>query len=188
MDCPRCRLSLAEAEYESERVHFCGQCWGYWLTRTQLDQIAGGVKYRFGKGEARTIQGTLDSHGDANRQGSEHEAVPCPVCGGTMKTKKYSRRLPRADRRVRPTWTLARYRRDKRSAGVHRTANGLARLCNVVLDVRAYLGRTNYARGTSPDGRPPQDPPAIDQQAILARTSPGDHQQDQKLTAENPRM
>jgi Zn-finger nucleic acid-binding protein len=94
MDCPRCRLSLAEAEYESEQVHFCGQCWGYWLTRTQLDQIADGVEYRFGKGETRTIQGTLDSHGDANRQGSEHEAVPCPVCGGKMKSKRYSPDCP----------------------------------------------------------------------------------------------
>ena len=143
MDCPRCRLSLAEAEYESEQVHFCGQCWGYWLTRTQLDQIAGGVKYRFGKRETHTIQGTLDSHGDANRQGSEHEAVPCPVCGGKMKTKRYTSRLPSADRRVRPTWTLARYRRDKRSAGVHRAENGLAGLAILSLtSAPISVGRT----------------------------------------------
>ena len=89
MDCPRCRLSLAGAEYEGVQVHFCGTCWGYWLTRSQLDQIAAGVKYRFGAREARAVAATLDSDGDANRQGSEHEAVPCPVCGVEMNSKRY---------------------------------------------------------------------------------------------------
>jgi len=90
MDCPRCRLLLATNEYEGEEVHFCGTCWGYWLTRTQLDQIVTAVKYRFGKQEKETIESTLGSDGDANRQGSEREAVPCPVCGNEMQKKKYS--------------------------------------------------------------------------------------------------
>jgi Zn-finger nucleic acid-binding protein len=94
MDCPRCRLLLAEAEYEGEQVHFCGTCWGYWLTRSQLDQITGGVKYRFGEREAQTIKQTLRSDGDANRQGSEREAVSCPVCGVEMKRKRYTINCP----------------------------------------------------------------------------------------------
>jgi Zn-finger nucleic acid-binding protein len=94
MDCPRCHLLLADAEYEGEQVHFCGTCWGYWLTRPQLDQIAAGVKYRFGEGEAKTIEGTLHSDGDANRQGSEREAVSCPVCGVEMNRKRYTTDCP----------------------------------------------------------------------------------------------
>jgi Zn-finger nucleic acid-binding protein len=85
---------LAGAEYEGQQVHFCGTCWGYWLTRNQLDQITAGVKYRFGKREARTIEETLDSHGDANRQGSELKAVPCPVCGVEMKRNRYQANCP----------------------------------------------------------------------------------------------
>lgn len=89
MDCPRCRLLLADAEYEGEQVHFCGTCWGYWLTRSQLDQITAGVEYRFGEREAQTIEETLASDGDANRQGSERETVLCPVCGVEMRRKTY---------------------------------------------------------------------------------------------------
>jgi Zn-finger nucleic acid-binding protein len=94
MDCPRCRLSLAEAEYEGEQVHFCGTCWGYWMTKPQLDRIVGGVKYRFGAGEARTVAGTLSSEGDVDRQGAEREAVPCPACGAQMKREQYSADCP----------------------------------------------------------------------------------------------
>jgi Zn-finger nucleic acid-binding protein len=94
MDCPRCRLLLADAEYEGEAVHFCGTCWGYWLTRSQLDRIVTGVEYRFGEREAQSIEETLDSEGDSNRQGSEHEVVPCPVCGITMRRTKYNSSCP----------------------------------------------------------------------------------------------
>jgi Zn-finger nucleic acid-binding protein len=93
MDCPRCRLTLADAEYEDQHVHFCGTCWGYWLTRRQLDQIAAGVSYRFGKGETKTIESTFYS-GDADRQGSEGQAVSCPVCGAGMKRKQYRTNCP----------------------------------------------------------------------------------------------
>jgi Zn-finger nucleic acid-binding protein len=94
MDCPRCRLSLAEAEYEGQQVHFCGTCWGYWLTRPQLDQITAGVNYRFGKRESQTIQKMLETDGDADRQGSEREATSCPVCGAGMARKRYSSNCP----------------------------------------------------------------------------------------------
>jgi Zn-finger nucleic acid-binding protein len=85
---------LAEAEYEGQQVHFCGTCWGYWLTRSQLDQITSGVTYRFGKREAKTVKKTLDSDGDVNRQGFEGEAVSCPVCGAQMKRSRYTSNCP----------------------------------------------------------------------------------------------
>jgi Zn-finger nucleic acid-binding protein len=77
---------LADAEYEGQHVNFCGTCWGYWLTRGQLDQIARGVTYRFGKREAKTIESTFYS-GDANRQGSEG-------CDVEMKRKQYASNCP----------------------------------------------------------------------------------------------
>jgi hypothetical protein len=58
-----------------------------------MDAILSGVTYRFGKGEARTIAKTF-SHGDANRQGTESEAVSCPVCGVEMTRKRYSSNCP----------------------------------------------------------------------------------------------
>jgi Zn-finger nucleic acid-binding protein len=94
MDCPRCGLLLAGTEYEGEQVHFCSTCWGYWLTRSQLDQITSSAKYRFGKGEAQTIAESLHSDGDTNRQGSEHIAVRCPVCREEMRKKTYTTNCP----------------------------------------------------------------------------------------------
>ena len=94
MDCPRCRLLLADAEYEGQHVHFCGTCWGYWLTRSQLDQIVTGLTYRFSEAETQTIADTLGSEGDANRQGSEREAVRCPVCSVEMNRKAFKSDCP----------------------------------------------------------------------------------------------
>jgi Zn-finger nucleic acid-binding protein len=85
---------LAESDYEGQHVHFCNTCWGYWLTREQLDQITDGVSYRFGKGEAKSIKETLRFHGDADRHGSEQDAVSCPVCGAKLKRKEYAPSCP----------------------------------------------------------------------------------------------
>src|SRR5690606_17019887 len=91
---PRCRLSLVNAEYEGQQVHFCQTCWGYWLTRPQLDQITANVTYRFGRREAKAVQETLAVQGDANRQGSENQSVSCPVCGMRMDRKRYTEDCP----------------------------------------------------------------------------------------------
>lgn len=94
MDCPRCRLLLADAEYEGQHVQFCGTCWGYWLTRSQLEQIVSGGDYRFGKDEAKTVARSLATHGDANRHGAEQDAVHCPVCSGAMERKSFTPACP----------------------------------------------------------------------------------------------
>jgi Zn-finger nucleic acid-binding protein len=94
MDCPRCRLGLAEAEYEGQHVHFCGTCWGYWLTRSQLDEIVAASKYRFGAEETRTVADTIRTEGDAHRHDMEQQAAACPVCGGPMKRTTYQRDCP----------------------------------------------------------------------------------------------
>lgn len=89
MDCPRCRLSLSESEYEGEHVHFCRTCWGYWLTRRQLFQITGSIQYRFSNQSVRAIEKSFETIGDSNRQGSEGERIHCPVCGVEMANKIY---------------------------------------------------------------------------------------------------
>jgi Zn-finger nucleic acid-binding protein len=94
MDCPRCNLLLADAEYEGQQVQFCGTCWGYWMTRSQLDQIVGAAMYRFGSEEVRTVADVLRSDGDANRQGTERDKVRCPVCSGEMKQGNFRRDCP----------------------------------------------------------------------------------------------
>lgn len=94
MDCPRCRLSLAESEYEGQRVHFCGNCWGYWLSRNKLIRIARGVEYRFSKQETKAVENVFATAGDANRQGDEEASIACPECGQAMETKPYTDRCP----------------------------------------------------------------------------------------------
>lgn len=94
MDCPRCKLSLTASEYEGESVHFCGNCWGYWLSRPKLLRIARGIDYSFAKEETRAVQQVFAQEGDANRQGTEAEPIGCPECGTMMEIKLYSDRCP----------------------------------------------------------------------------------------------
>ena len=94
MDCPRCHLQLTHADYESEQVHFCGTCWGYWLARSQLDKIASAVEYRFADTEKQAVEATFLRDGDANRQGSETQKLPCPACGAEMARKRFAESCP----------------------------------------------------------------------------------------------
>lgn len=94
MDCPRCVLSLLRQEYEGENVFFCGTCWGYWLTREQLDNIVKKVQYKFNKYERDIVLTTLTTEGDVDRQGSEKQPINCPECGTLMDRKKYASGCP----------------------------------------------------------------------------------------------
>lgn len=94
MDCPRCGLTLSKQEYEGENVHFCGTCWGHWLTRSQLDNIVNNVQYKFSKYEKETVLTTMTREGDIDRQGSEAQPVNCPQCGRQMERKKYESTCP----------------------------------------------------------------------------------------------
>lgn len=89
MDCPRCQLGLSEAEYEGQQVHFCGTCWGYWMTRDQLDAIVHVADYSFDEHEVQAIQESL-SKGDADRQGSERQATHCPNCAKQLTRRRFS--------------------------------------------------------------------------------------------------
>ena len=88
MDCPRCGLLLSRQEYEGENVSFCSTCWGYWLTRSQLDNIVNKVQYKFSEYERDAVLKTMTREGDADRQGSEEQPIDCPECGEPLKQVK----------------------------------------------------------------------------------------------------
>jgi Zn-finger nucleic acid-binding protein len=94
MDCPRCGLSLSRQEYEGESVCFCSTCWGYWLSRAQLDGIVRKVGYKFSKYERDAVLTTMTREGDVDRQGSEEQPANCPECGRVMERRKYERGCP----------------------------------------------------------------------------------------------
>ncbi|MEN1681198.1 MAG: zf-TFIIB domain-containing protein [Planctomycetota bacterium] len=93
MDCPRCHLGMTPSEYEGHDVHFCPTCWGFWLTRPQLESIIAGGDYHFSRAEAKAVQ---DSHwlGDVDRQGDESAMIACPVCGATMNKHQFAPNAP----------------------------------------------------------------------------------------------
>jgi len=94
MDCHRCGLSLSQQEYEGENVSFCNTCWGYWLARSQLDNIVNKVQYKFSDYERDAVLKTMTREGDADRQGSEEQSIDCPECGKPMERKKYESGCP----------------------------------------------------------------------------------------------
>ncbi len=94
MDCPRCGLSVQTRAYEGESVYFCGICWGFWLKRSQLDDIVGKIRYGFSKDEKRAVLTTMAETGDADRQGSEEAAITCPECSKPLEKKRYDESCP----------------------------------------------------------------------------------------------
>ncbi len=94
MDCPRCGLLLSRQEYEGENVFFCSTCWGYWQTRSQLDNIVNKLQYKFSKYERDAVLTTMTREGDADRQGSEKQSINCPECDKPMERKKYKSGCP----------------------------------------------------------------------------------------------
>lgn len=93
MDCPRCKLTLTDSDYEGQAVKFCNECWGYWVSRPQLEAIISSVTYSFSKAEAKASTSSK-AGGDANRQGSEAKRLACPDCHAHMERKKYRPNLP----------------------------------------------------------------------------------------------
>jgi len=94
MDCPRCQLMMNDGEYEGEKVKVCGTCWGYWLSREQLEKIVDTVEYSFARSEKKKIDRTMQTQGDVNREGHEGSFIQCPVCAKFMERKKYHYKCP----------------------------------------------------------------------------------------------
>ena len=94
MDCPRCNLGLVEQEYEGETVWVCDTCWGYWLTREQLDRIVASVSGRFSRSESSAVLRQMADEGDVDRQGAEAEPAQCPECWAPMERKRYHHACP----------------------------------------------------------------------------------------------
>ncbi len=84
MDCPRCHLPLAVADYEGVEVDMCSTCWGFWLDLGELEQILKIRALTFSEEERTQI---LDV-----RSAWDHGPLadaPCPKCGRTMDRISY---------------------------------------------------------------------------------------------------
>ena len=92
--CPRCKAALREQEYEGEQVKFCGECWGHWLTRTQLDIIANKIELKFSKREADAVLGAMTAAGDESPFVDEEKRISCPECDCEMTREKYHPNCP----------------------------------------------------------------------------------------------
>ncbi len=89
LKCPRCRLLLQREEYEGHAVKFCSTCWGYWLTAEALEGILQDHRYHFSREERKTALQVMATQGDVDREGSEQQAISCPVCAREMVRKAW---------------------------------------------------------------------------------------------------
>ena len=94
MECPRCKLDMVETEYEGEKVNVCQTCWGYFLTREQLQKVIDKADYAFDKKEKAAVEQAFEEAGDADREGHESNPILCPECRGLMKRGKYHSACP----------------------------------------------------------------------------------------------
>ena len=94
MECPRCQLTLQSTQYENQDVDMCGNCWGYWLKRSQLESIVNDATYQFNKSEQKAVEKGFFMDGDVDRQGQEPRAITCPVCQGVLERKKFHAHCP----------------------------------------------------------------------------------------------
>lgn len=94
MNCPRCGLSVQDMEYEGQKVSFCAECWGIWLTRPQLNSILSSTEYKFSRVEKEAVLETMVREGDADREGSESQTINCPVCSKVLEKKRYDPSCP----------------------------------------------------------------------------------------------
>lgn len=80
MDCPRCKLSLRENDYEGVKVEMCDTCWGIWLDKGELQEVIDARGMDFSEKERRQF---TDLRGGSGARGSTEPAA-CPRCGQVM--------------------------------------------------------------------------------------------------------
>ena len=80
MDCPRCKLSLRETDYEGVKVEMCDTCWGIWLDTGELHGVIDARGMNFSADERRQF---TNLRGASGAQGSTEPAA-CPRCGRVM--------------------------------------------------------------------------------------------------------
>lgn len=80
MDCPRCKLTLRETEYEGVRADLCDNCWGIWLDSGELEQVVDTRAMQFSDEERRQFAELRGPAGATVRE----EPAPCPRCGRVM--------------------------------------------------------------------------------------------------------
>lgn len=86
--CPRCGLSLSRQTYEGVEVDMCQECWGVWLDKGELEQIAKSGEYSFSQEERSALRFLL-TPGKPSPEGGK--TVPCPHCGASMQRARYAK-------------------------------------------------------------------------------------------------
>lgn len=95
-DCPRCKLTLQEDDYEGVDVLFCSTCWGHWVERDALASILANDDYRFSSSEAKAVSKSIFKPWvDIERDDPDRlESASCPVCGKEMQTSTFTDGCP----------------------------------------------------------------------------------------------
>ena len=94
MLCPRCQLSLQPQTYEGQEVRFCGDCWGHWMRREQLEAIIADRSTKFTRGEREAVARDVRAAEDEAWFDGESAVVACPDCGAAMQKAKYDESYP----------------------------------------------------------------------------------------------
>ncbi len=82
MDCPRCKLTLRETDYEGVEVDMCDSCWGFWLDKGELQEVIDTREMSFSQEERNAFAG-----GQGVSSAPAPEETPkaeCPHCGQAM--------------------------------------------------------------------------------------------------------
>jgi len=75
--CPRCKVSLEPAKYESVAVEFCNMCWGYWVGRLEFETILSSRDEHFSRDEKKGAARAPAHEGD-------RKILSCIKCQKTM--------------------------------------------------------------------------------------------------------
>lgn len=95
MDCPRCKLPLAQDKYEGVPVDVCRECWGYWLDKGEFQKITVGRDFVFSPEEKKQILAYAKREDRrASRDGTEDAAIACPRCGAAMEKIRFDFQAP----------------------------------------------------------------------------------------------
>ena len=94
MLCPRCKLLMRLDDYEGQNVHFCGNCWGHWTTKSALEKILHTTDYSFSE---RELQTTFQRWIDRARKDTVEligETIHCPECKDVLKRRRFLEECP----------------------------------------------------------------------------------------------
>lgn len=92
MNCPRCKLSLSAEQYEGQSLHFCGNCWGHWVSLDAFERILRSEAYDFSTAEKATLLYRWSQNKDSNVDTTEK--ISCPACDQQLTRMAFDDQCP----------------------------------------------------------------------------------------------